>query len=319
MTDEARIALFLDYENLTIGSRDNIGIPYQHGPVADALAERGRVMVRRAYADWSFFGDERKDLARNQIELIEMPQGLGGGRKNAADIKMSVDVVEMALTRPWIDTYAIGTGDSDFSPLVHKLRELDRTVIGFGVRQSTSKLLPPACDEWLMIDDLVEAGDTRDLVDPVQLLVSTLAGLERRGATPIRASELKRAIKRKDSTFDEAAHGYRAFGEMIRAVAANGVVSLTDDGSRGNPLVELGNTESGDEAAFALLAEVVAGAGGEAKLSGLKQAMRQKNGEFSERRLGHRTFLAFVRAAENQGLVDITQAEGSNDHIVTTP
>src|SRR5215475_14174775 len=123
-------------------------------PIADALAERGRVVVRRAYADWSFFDEDRRMLTRSHVELIEMPQRLGASRKNAADIKMAVDAIELAFERDYVSTFAICTGDSDFTPLVHKLRELNKRVIGVGVEKSTSALLPPACDEFLFYDRL---------------------------------------------------------------------------------------------------------------------------------------------------------------------
>ena len=152
-TDEERIALFLDYENLAIGARDNLGgTTFDLRPIADALAERGRVVVRRAYADWSYFDEDRRMLTRSQVELIEIPQRMGASRKNAADIKMAVDAIEMAFERDYITTFVICTGDSDFTPLVHKLRELNKRVIGVGVKDSTSALLPPACDEFLFYD-----------------------------------------------------------------------------------------------------------------------------------------------------------------------
>src|SRR4051794_41271894 len=159
--EDERIALFLDYENLAIGARDGLGVsPFDFGPIADALAERGRVVARRAYADWSYWDEDRRLMARAQVELIEIPQRLGGSRKNAADIKMAVDAIELAYERSFITTFAIGTGDSDFTPLVPKLREMDKRVIGIGVQSSTSKLLPPACDEFLFYDPLpgVEAA-----------------------------------------------------------------------------------------------------------------------------------------------------------------
>src|SRR4026207_760570 len=94
-------------------------------PIADALAERGRVVVRRAYADWSMFDDARRELTRHHIELIEIPQRMGTVRKNAADIKLAVDAIELSFEREYITTFVIGTGDSDFTPLVHQLRELN--------------------------------------------------------------------------------------------------------------------------------------------------------------------------------------------------
>ena len=136
------------------------GEPFDFRPIADALAERGRVVVRRAYADWSYFEEDRRMLTRNQVELIEMPQRMGMVRKNAADIKMAVDAVELSFERDYITTFVLGTGDSDFTPLVHKLRELNRRVIGIGVEASTSALLPAACDEFLFYERLegIEPG-----------------------------------------------------------------------------------------------------------------------------------------------------------------
>ena len=153
--NEERIALFLDYENLAIGARQDLGITrFDFGPIARAMAERGRVVYRRAYADWSDFDDDRRHLTRHQVELVEIPQRMGASRKNSADIKMVVDALELAFERDFVTTIVICTGDSDFTPLVQKLRELDRRVIGIGVRDSTSKLLPPACDEFLYYDSL---------------------------------------------------------------------------------------------------------------------------------------------------------------------
>src|SRR5215475_10380504 len=154
-TDDERIALFLDYENLAIGAREALGRQdFDFRPIADALAERGRVVVRRAYADWSNFESDRRMLTRHQIELIEIPQRMGMVRKNAADIKMAVDAVELCFERDYVTTFVICTGDSDFTPLVHKLRELNKRVIGVGIHGSTSALLPPACDEFLFYDAL---------------------------------------------------------------------------------------------------------------------------------------------------------------------
>ena len=126
MDQEERIALFLDYENLAIGARDHLGgMAFDLRPIADALAERGRVVVRRAYADWSYFDEDRRMLTRSHVELIDIPQRMGASRKNAADIKMAVDALELAFERDYISTFVFGTGDSDFTPLVHKLRGLN--------------------------------------------------------------------------------------------------------------------------------------------------------------------------------------------------
>jgi uncharacterized protein (TIGR00288 family) len=215
--EEERIGLFIDYENLAIGAREDLKAEFDFGPIADALAERGRVVVRRAYADWSRFENDRRMLTENHVELIEIPQKRGMVRKNAADIKMAVDAVELAFERDYITTFVICTGDSDFSPLVHKLRELNKQVIGVGLKASTSKLLPPACDEFLFYENLdgVELPQARvirrgkddapaesnDLPRLDRLVTGTLSGLLRSEGNSVRASLLKRALLRKDSTF----------------------------------------------------------------------------------------------------------------------
>ncbi len=125
-TEEERIALLIDYENLAIGAREDLRMTFDLGPVSDALAERGRVVVRKAYADWSYFDDDRRMLTRHHVELIEIPQRMDAIRKNAADIKMAVDAIELCFERSYITTFVICTGDSDFTPLVGKLREPPR-------------------------------------------------------------------------------------------------------------------------------------------------------------------------------------------------
>ena len=334
INDDERIALFLDYENLAIGARDGLGVaPFDFGPVADALAERGRVVSRRAYADWSYFGDDRRLLARASVELIEIPQRLGGSRKNAADIKMAVDAIELAYERGFITTFAIGTGDSDFTPLVHKLRELDKRVIGIGVQSSTSALLPPACDEFLFYDRLpgVEQGlrDRRRPAAPAPepapepqmdgdpdvgpLVARTLAGLQRHTDGPVLASRLKRAILRKDPTFDEADHGFRSFTELLRHLAGQRVVELADGSSQGDPQVAFPSAASPVDDAFRLLAEVVTELGSP-QLSGLKNQLRRRQPEFSEKRFGFGSFLSFVRAARAQGLLEMDWDDGVGDY-----
>jgi hypothetical protein len=346
INDDERIALFLDYENLAIGARDGLGVsPFDFGPVADALAERGRVVARRAYADWSYFDEDRRLLARAQVELIEIPQKLGGSRKNAADIKMAVDAIELAYERPFITTFAIGTGDSDFTPLVHKLREMDKRVIGIGVQSSTSALLPPACDEFLFYDRLpgVDAPvrervrgtgrrhaapgavaaeppadpapavpDDRD-ADVGPLVARTLSGLQRHAEGPVLASRLKRAILRKDPTFDEADHGFRSFGELLKNLAGQRVVELSEGSAQGDPQVTFPAAGAAVDDAFRLLVDVVADLG-TPQLSGLKNQIRRRQPDFSEKRFGFGSFSSFVRAARARGLVEMEWDESAGDH-----
>jgi uncharacterized LabA/DUF88 family protein len=315
---EPRIAVYLDYENLAIGARENLGTVFDFGPVADALAERGRVIVRKAYADWSYFDADRRMLTRHQVELIDIPQKMGGARKNAADIKMAIDAIELALDRDYISTFVICTGDSDLSPLVQKLRELDRSVIGVGVRASTSKLLPPACDEFMFYDNLVnvvddtpadDSSDDSPAKSDITIVLSTLAGLSESSGT-VRSSTLKRAVLRKDPTFSEAALGFRNFGSLLASLKEEGLVALE---GTGDPEVAL-SASTAAAAADKLLATLLADVG-KIKLSGLKTALKKLDPDFSEKRLGYRNFGSFVRAAEARSLIKVT---GDGDARVVT-
>ncbi|MFI7215114.1 NYN domain-containing protein [Micromonospora maritima] len=359
MDQEDRIALFLDYENLALGVRDHHGgRPFDFRPIADALAERGRVVVRRAYADWSYFDEDRRMLTRSHVELIEIPQRMGASRKNAADIKMAVDAVELAFERGYISTFVICTGDSDFTPLVHKLRELNKRVIGVGVEKSTSALLPPACDEFLYYDRLEgvdvppSAGrrtrparpepttptspagpvaeppldaaptaeeTTRDVDTLAVLLVQTVAGMQGSAGGEVTASGLKRALLRKDPTFSESDYGFRTFGELLRHLAGHNVVELAPGPAKGDPEVSL--PERGDrEVEFALLRSVVvdlAGEGGAVALSGLKDQLRRARPDFSEKKLGYRSFLQFCKAAATGGAVELRWSPDDGDYLLT--
>lgn len=371
--EDERIALLLDYENLAIGARDGLGVaPFDFGPLADALAERGRVVVRRAYADWSAFDEDRRLMARAQVELIEIPQRIGGSRKNAADIKLAVDAIELAYERGFVTTFAIGTGDSDFTPLMHKLRELDKRVIGIGVQDSTSALLPPACDEFLFYDRLPGVEPTIEprprgrrrgapkpvpgttapaesaaatpapvvtpapVEDPVDepvvasteerdvaaLVGSTLTGLLRHSDGPVLASRLKRAILRKDPTFDESDHGFRGFGELLRHLDNQGVLILTSGSAQGDPEVGFPEDSPADADAFALLVDVVrelAASGAAPQLSRLKNQLRKRMPDFDEKRYGFGSFLSFAKAARTRDLLAMEWNDDAGDYLLRLP
>jgi hypothetical protein len=334
--DEERIALFLDFENLAIGVREaSGGAQFDFEPIANALAERGRVVSRRAYADWSMFADARDALTRGHVELIEIPQRRGATRKNAADIKMAVDAVEVAFERDYVTTFVVCTGDSDFTPLVHKLRELNKRVIGVGVKGSTSSLLPPACDEFLFYDNLEgvdlhpgkpakieepEPEETGGVPELEALITTTLGGLLRSGQGEVLASSLKRALLRKDPTFSETDYGFRAFGEILRHLEDQGVVETSQGPGRGDPVVQFATTSGGEEEAFRVLHEVVSNLSarsGPVILSGLKNQMRKKLPHFSEKKFGYGGFLQFCKAAVTKGLIELTWDEEMGDYTVT--
>jgi uncharacterized protein (TIGR00288 family) len=352
MDQEDRIALFLDYENLALGARDHLrGMAFDFRPIADALAERGRVVVRRAYADWSFFDEDRRMLTRSHVELIEIPQRMGASRKNAADIKMAVDAMELAFERSYISTFVLCTGDSDFTPLVHKLRELNKRVIGVGVEKSTSALLPPACDEFLYYDRLegvdvaaprtpagrsarsggsgtlaaeqepprAVEGSARDVEALAVLVAQTVAGLQGSSGGVVTASTLKRTLLRKDPTFSEADYGFRTFGELLRHLAERNVLDLAEGPAKGDPEASLPEHDD-REAAFALLRSVVldlAGGGAAVALSGLKNQLRRVRPDFSEKKLGYRGFLQFCKAAATSGVIRLAWSPEADDYLLT--
>ena len=337
-SDEERIALFLDFENLALGARDRGGT-LDLGVVMDALSERGRVVIRRAYADWNLFSEHRTALVGQRIEMIEIPQRSGLVRKNAADIKLAVDALELAFERDFLTTFVIGSGDSDFTPLVLKLRELNRRVIGIGVEGSTSELLPGACDEFLFYEKLVGPGSGRrrgkrggddrsveadeapgELPELSRNVTRTLSGLQRSTDGPILSSMVKRAILRKDPTFSEGDYGFRAWGELMRYLETIGVVELREGSAGGDPVVDFPSDGGGEEQAFELLREVVAELEqrtGSPPLSGLKNELRRRQPNFSEKDFGYGGFLQFAKAAAAKGLVDLEWDDESEDYFLS--
>jgi hypothetical protein len=264
------------------------------------------------------------------------------------------------------------------TPLVHKLRELDKRVIGIGVQSSTSALLPPACDEFLFYDRLpgvepsqesrrrrgrgrqssvappsvsmpsgsitiptpsgatanadgtdpvvdvpveeaVEAGEERDM----SLLVArTLAGLQRHSDGPVLASMLKRAILRKDPTFDEADQGFRGFGELLRHLESQRVVELRQGSAQGDPEVAFPDDDSANHDAFRLLVDVVRElqtSGAAPQLSGLKNQLRKRRSDFSEKRYGFNSFLSFAKAARARDLIAMDWDDDSGDYLLRVP
>ena len=286
-TDEERIALFLDYENLAIGTREHLrGMSFDLRPVLDALAERGRVIARKAYADWSYFDEDRRMLTRGHVELIEIPQRMGASRKNAADIKMAVDALEMAFERDYVTTFVICTGDSDFTPLVHKLRELNKRVIGVGIKQSTSPLLPPACDEFLFYDALEG--------------VDAPAGGSRR---------------RRRGGGGRAASNGAAAAPVDEVDESEAEVDDTDGGNDDAP-------RDVDQLA-SVIAQTVAGlegtSSGAVLASSVKRALLRKDPTFSEVDYGFRAFGELMRHLEQRNVIELAEGSAKGDPVVSLP
>jgi uncharacterized protein (TIGR00288 family) len=246
------MAVLIDYENLALGTGRRKRNGHQEvGPMPDMkrilerLVDRGRIVSKRAYCDWQRFADAITPLHELGIELIEIPDRAFTG-KNSADIRLAVDAVEMCLTREHIDTFAILSGDSDFSPLVAKLKEFGKTVIGVGMRDATSSLLAENCDEFIFYEDIVSAGGIPSFESAVpkekhpcyQLLFESLAAIQRDDDGPVLASRLKDTMQRKSPQFSQTSYGYRSFTALLREAAKLGFIKIHQDARSGTAMVD---------------------------------------------------------------------------------
>jgi uncharacterized protein (TIGR00288 family) len=230
------LAVFIDFENLVMGLKDRTE-SFDMNRVLARLLEKGNIVVKRAYADWKRFAPYTAGLHEAAIELIEIPLRRMTG-KNSADMRLCVDAMDMSYSKPHINTFVIVSGDSDFSPLVSKLRENDKQVIGVGMKASTSALLRDNCDEFIFYDDLRAEGEEAATPIPVtdekqkeafRILLEALEALRRENRDTLWSSLIKTTIKRKSPSFNEAAYGYRTFSRLLEDAAQHGLVALTRD------------------------------------------------------------------------------------------
>jgi uncharacterized protein (TIGR00288 family) len=246
---EHALAVLVDFENMARPGARSRG-EFDIHLILNRLAEKGRVVVKRAYADWSRYRDARRELQSAGLELIEMPSAREGA-KNRADIKMAVDAMEIAYSREHVDNFVIVSGDSDFTPLVGKLRELNKRVIGVGRDQSSaSQLLIANCDEFIFYDNLRSLSiahhhDHGTRPDPLTLLRETLVARMREGDERPQASAVKDSMRRRDPAFDESELGFSAFSKFLEDAQVKGVVRLEMDPRSGTYLVEPAELSAG--------------------------------------------------------------------------
>jgi uncharacterized protein (TIGR00288 family) len=234
------LAVFIDFENLALGFQ-NRRERFDITRVLERLVEKGKIVVKKAYADWSRFGPYTQPLHEAAIELIEIPKRSQTG-KNSADIRLCVDAMDLAYNKDHIDTFVIVSGDSDFSPLVSKLKENGKHVIGLGTQDSTSELLRDNCDEFIYYEDLGKAPMLTPMVPAhlpetkrkaFALLLESLVALRRENKEVLWASMIKDTMKRKKPSFNETYHGYRSFGELLQDAQKEGLLELdVDDRSK---------------------------------------------------------------------------------------
>jgi uncharacterized protein (TIGR00288 family) len=246
--DEKRIAVFIDFENVAMGVRESKYGNFNIDIVLKRLVEKGKIMVKRAYSDWHRYAEFKRAFHQAAIELIDVPQTRYSG-KNSADIRMVVDALDLSYQKEHIDTFVLVSGDSDFSPLVSKLRENGRYVIGMGVKQSSSDLLINNCDEFIFYEDLVRPATTLTVVDPqvhhlspkkaeaIRLVLETFQALQREGKEVIYGSMIKQTLIRKLPSFNETYYGYPMFSRLLEDAAENKLLKLAKDQKSGGYIV----------------------------------------------------------------------------------
>ncbi len=257
--ESASMALFCDFENVALGVRDAQYEKFDIQLVLERLLLKGNIVVKKAYCDWDRYKSFKSSMHEASFELIEIPHVRQSG-KNSADIRLVVDALDLCYTKAHVDTFVIISGDSDFSPLVSKLRENAKQVIGVGVKRSTSDLLIANCDEFIFYDDLVR--QTRATIKPslvpsestaaknaevhedaqqakraeaIAIVVDTFEALlsERGDTEKIWASTLKQAIKRRRPDFNESYYGFKAFGSVLDEAQAQGLLDVGRDEKSG--------------------------------------------------------------------------------------
>ncbi len=277
--ENVSMALFCDFENVALGVRDAKYEKFDIKPVLERLLLKGSIVVKKAYCDWERYKGFKATMHEANFELIEIPHVRQSG-KNSADIRLVVDALDLCYTKSHVNTFVIISGDSDFSPLVSKLRENAKQVIGVGVKQSTSDLLIANCDEFIFYDDLVResqraaakretqqvhAAATRSTEDEkrpkdkegwearkskaIDIAVETFDALvaERGDSGKIWASMLKEAIKRRKPDFNESYYGFRAFGNLLEEAQARGLLECGRDEKSGAYVYRSGGGAMGHE------------------------------------------------------------------------
>ena len=242
--DTHNMALFCDFENVALGVRDAKYDKFDIGKVLERLLVKGSIVVKKAYCDWERYKTFKSTMHEAAFELIEIPHVRQSG-KNSADIRMVVDALDLCYTKAHVDTFVIISGDSDFSPLVSKLRENNKAVIGVGVKNSTSNLLISNCDEFIFYEDLVRETRALPSIDNLpkkkqevfRLIADSIQALRRENYDVIWGSMVKQTMQRKQPYFNESYYGYKSFSELLEDAERHGLLSMKKDAKSGGYVV----------------------------------------------------------------------------------
>jgi uncharacterized protein (TIGR00288 family) len=254
---ERNLAVFVDLENLVMGFQHQRKTRFDIHKVLERLVEKGKLIVKKAYADWSRYSAYMLPFHEAAIELIEIPKRSQTG-KNSADIRLVVDAMDLAWSKVHVDTFVIVSGDSDFSPLVSKLKENGKHVIGLGMKGSTSDLLRDNCDEFIYYEDLErQEQDDQQIVTSLDsglperkrevftLVIDACNALRRENHEVLYASMIKDTMKRKKPSFDESYYGYRSFTHLLEEADNAGIIDIERNPKSGTYVVtRFGERES---------------------------------------------------------------------------
>lgn len=244
VNDERKIALFCDLENIALGVRDSDIKKFDITLVLERLLEKGKIIVKRAYCDWERYSEYKRAFHESAIEMLDIPQKYYSG-KNSADIKMVVDALDLCYAKEHLDTFVLLSGDSDFSPLVSKLRENDKYVIGVGVKNSSSALLVDNCDEFIYYEDIWRdrqkapqlAGVNKKTAEAFSLMTDAIQALLRENKDVLWGSMVKQTMQRKKPSFNEGYYGYGSFSELLEDAQKKNVVKIKKDQRSGSYVV----------------------------------------------------------------------------------
>jgi len=254
MESERMIALYIDFENIAEGAKEAKAKEFEIDLVLQRLLDKGKILVKKAYADWSRFAEYKTKLHGAAVEMQDIPRRRISG-KNSADIKMVVDAMDLCYSKSHIDTFALVTGDSDFSPLVSKLRENNKYVIGIGAKGSSSDLLVSNCDEFVFYEDLLREREQaqkaktrlpkgKKEAGAYEILIEAIKALYRENKEVLYSSLIKDTIKRKRPSFDEGFYGHSSFTKFLEDAARHDIIEIEKSPKSGTYVV----TALGDKA-----------------------------------------------------------------------